>query len=145
MMRAPRNFLPRLFTQLPIRFYSNADPHLNTDVVNGKVIVRDVDTRAIMTEEKVAKHYLEHHIPLMQVPIRKPGPPYTDVSVLEEYQYARHKEAKTWTDKLASYIMSKLRVLTHAFFRDKYVHHAVVLETVAAVPGMIFTTSCYAC
>jgi len=33
--------------------------------------------------------------------------------------------------------MKFLRVFTHAFFRNKYVHHAVVLETVAAVPGMV--------
>eukprot|EP01098_Paradermamoeba_levis_P005616 TRINITY_DN2362_c0_g1_i1.p1 TRINITY_DN2362_c0_g1~~TRINITY_DN2362_c0_g1_i1.p1 ORF type:complete len:186 (-),score=45.83 TRINITY_DN2362_c0_g1_i1:81-638(-) len=30
-----------------------------------------------------------------------------------------------------------LKPLTHLFFRDKYTHHAVVLETVAAVPGMV--------
>jgi hypothetical protein len=122
----------------PIRLYStvSSDSNLNTDVVNGKVVVRDVDTRAIMTEEEVAKHYLEHHIPLMQVPIRKPGPPYTNVSVLENYEVFRTKAPKTNADKAAAYIMSKLRILTHAFFRDKYVHHAVVLETVAAVPGL---------
>lgn len=73
----------------------------------------------------------------MQVPIRKPGPPYTDVSTLDGWKVERHKEPKTGADKLARWIMSKLRILTHAFFRDKYVHHAVVLETVAAVPGML--------
>lgn len=33
--------------------------------------------------------------------------------------------------------MKFLRIFTHLFFRDKYLHHAVVLETVAAVPGML--------
>lgn len=33
--------------------------------------------------------------------------------------------------------MKFLRVFVHAFFREKYDHHAVCLETVAAVPGMV--------
>jgi ubiquinol oxidase len=73
----------------------------------------------------------------MQVPIRKPGPPYTDVTSLQDFKVERYKEPKTGADKLARWIMSKLRILTHSFFRDKYVHHAVVLETVAAVPGTL--------
>jgi ubiquinol oxidase len=119
------------------RLYSTNEVSLNTDIVGGKVVVRDVDTKKVMTEEEVLKHYLNHHIPLMQVPIRKPGPPYTDTKLLEQFEAHRHKEPKSFADKLAWWIMSKLRILTHAFFRDKYVHHAVVLETVAAVPGMV--------
>jgi ubiquinol oxidase len=119
------------------RAYTNDEVPLNTDVVNGKVVVRDVDTKRVMTEEEVARHYLNHHIPLMQVPMRKPGPPYTDTKSLEAFEVHRHKEPKTTLDKMAWWTMQKLKILTHAFFRDKYVHHAVVLETVAAVPGMV--------
>jgi len=42
-----------------------------------------------------------------------------------------------FADKLAHFMVTCLRPLTHLFFRDKYTHHAVVLETVAAVPGMV--------
>lgn len=40
-------------------------------------------------------------------------------------------------DKLALGLMKTLRVFVHAFFREKYDHHAVCLETVAAVPGLV--------
>nr|CAG4710351.1 unnamed protein product [Naegleria fowleri] len=33
--------------------------------------------------------------------------------------------------------MKFLRVFVHAFFGDRYLHHSVVLETVASVPGMV--------
>lgn len=44
---------------------------------------------------------------------------------------------ETLGDKAAFYFMRFLRVFTHAFFRDKYNHHAVTLETIAAVPPTV--------
>ncbi len=52
-MRRLRTFTPLIRAQT--RFYSNVEPELNTDVVNGKTVVRDVDTNKIMTTEQVAK------------------------------------------------------------------------------------------
>lgn len=54
-MRRLRTFTPLIRAQA--RFYSNAEPELNTDVVNGTTVVRDVDTNKIMTTEQVAKVY----------------------------------------------------------------------------------------
>lgn len=48
-----------------------------------------------------------------------------------------HYPAQTIGDKFAYNFVELLKPFTHAFFRDKYNHHAVVLETVAAVPGMV--------
>jgi ubiquinol oxidase len=56
---------------------------------------------------------------------------------LESLDKPFHYEPKDMVDKTAYYAMRFLRVFTHAFFRKKYDHHAVVLETVAAVPGIV--------
>lgn len=43
----------------------------------------------------------------------------------------------TLQDKIAFYTVKILRVFADMFFRNRYIHRAVVLETVAAVPGMV--------
>ena len=40
-------------------------------------------------------------------------------------------------DKLALGTVKCLRFIADAFFRNRYIHRAIVLETVAAVPGMV--------
>ncbi|GJQ13821.1 hypothetical protein GpartN1_g5612.t1 [Galdieria partita] len=49
----------------------------------------------------------------------------------------RHHEPMDFRDKVALGIVKFLRVFADAFFRKRYGHRAVVLETVAAVPGMV--------
>eukprot|EP01006_Ploeotia_vitrea_P037937 TRINITY_DN66190_c10_g6_i1.p1 TRINITY_DN66190_c10_g6~~TRINITY_DN66190_c10_g6_i1.p1 ORF type:complete len:350 (-),score=162.21 TRINITY_DN66190_c10_g6_i1:23-1024(-) len=44
---------------------------------------------------------------------------------------------QTIGDYIADYMVKALVPFTHLFFRDRYNHHAVTLETVAAVPGMV--------
>jgi ubiquinol oxidase len=56
---------------------------------------------------------------------------------LENPKLIAHYPPQTIGDKFAYAAVEALKPLTHAFFRDKYNHHAVVLETVAAVPGMV--------
>uniref|UniRef100_A0A7S0ZH80 Alternative oxidase n=1 Tax=Timspurckia oligopyrenoides TaxID=708627 RepID=A0A7S0ZH80_9RHOD len=48
-----------------------------------------------------------------------------------------HYEPKNLVDKMSWNLMCGLRKMVHWFFREKYDHHAVVLETVAAVPGIV--------
>ncbi|KXS22212.1 alternative oxidase [Gonapodya prolifera JEL478] len=48
-----------------------------------------------------------------------------------------HRVAETWSDKVAFALVKMLRYPTDVFFRKKYIHRAVLLETVAAVPGMV--------
>lgn len=40
-------------------------------------------------------------------------------------------------DRIALGTVKFLRFFADAFFRDRYIHRAIVLETVAAVPGMV--------
>lgn len=88
-------------------------------------------------DEKQVEEFYANHIPLSHATLRQPGPPYTNTAILDQFEANRHREPKDLMDKVAYRIMRFLRVFVHAFFGDKYIHHAVVLETVAAVPGMI--------
>ncbi|MFM9865853.1 MAG: alternative oxidase, partial [Micropepsaceae bacterium] len=42
-----------------------------------------------------------------------------------------------WSDSIALGLTRMLRFFADVFFRKRYGHRAVVLETVAAVPGMV--------
>ena len=50
---------------------------------------------------------------------------------------SKHLEPKNYSDKVALGFTKFLRFLADTFFRKRYGHRAVVLETVAAVPGMV--------
>ena len=49
----------------------------------------------------------------------------------------KHFEPKNFSDKVALSFTKFLRLLADTFFKKRYGHRAVVLETVAAVPGMV--------
>lgn len=49
----------------------------------------------------------------------------------------RHHEPKDVSDKIALGFTKALRFVADTFFKKRYGHRAVVLETVAAVPGMV--------
>ena len=49
----------------------------------------------------------------------------------------RHHKPQDLSDKIAFRFTKFLRFLADTFFKKKYGHRAVVLETVAAVPGMV--------
>ena len=49
----------------------------------------------------------------------------------------KHYTPKNFSDRIALIFTKFLRFLADTFFKKKYGHRAVVLETVAAVPGMV--------
>ena len=49
----------------------------------------------------------------------------------------RHFKPKNRSDRIALAFTKFLRLIADIFFKKKYGHRAVVLETVAAVPGMV--------
>ena len=55
----------------------------------------------------------------------------------ENYQHPPHHETRCLSDRLAYRIVKFMRFFADAFFAGRYGHRAVVLETVAAVPGMV--------
>lgn len=50
---------------------------------------------------------------------------------------AHHHQPVCWRDWLAYRLVKCMRFFADAFFAKRYGHRAVVLETVAAVPGMV--------
>ena len=48
-----------------------------------------------------------------------------------------HHDPEDWRDRLALRIVKFMRFFADSFFAKRYGHRAVVLETVAAVPGMV--------
>ena len=59
-------------------------------------------------------------------------PPFIDLSV--------HHPATDFSDRVAFAFTKALRWCADTFFAERYGHRAVVLETVAAVPGMVGAT-----
>jgi ubiquinol oxidase len=49
----------------------------------------------------------------------------------------RHQKPAGFSDRVALGIVKFMRVFADAFFSKRYGHRAVVLETIAAVPGMV--------
>jgi ubiquinol oxidase len=56
---------------------------------------------------------------------------------LGEADIERHFRAFDWRDRVALGLVKFLRVFADAFFAKRYGHRAVVIETIAAVPGMV--------
>jgi len=52
----------------------------------------------------------------------------------------KHHKPKGFSDRIAYAITKLLRFFADTFFANRYGHRAVVLETVAAVPGMVAGT-----
>ena len=51
-----------------------------------------------------------------------------------------HRTPRTWSDRFALGVTKFARIFADVFFAHRYGHRAVVLETVAAVPGMVAAT-----
>jgi ubiquinol oxidase len=76
---------------------------------------------------------------------RDPNYPWKWRSFLPEHTYKpnlninleRHHTPLDFRDRVARGIVKFLRFFADAFFQKRYGHRAVVLETVAAVPGMV--------
>jgi ubiquinol oxidase len=61
----------------------------------------------------------------------------TNQTAIAPPQIDRHREPDGFSDRVALGIVKFMRVFADAFFSKRYGHRAVVLETVAAVPGMV--------
>ncbi|KAF9582951.1 Alternative oxidase, mitochondrial precursor [Lunasporangiospora selenospora] len=48
-----------------------------------------------------------------------------------------HREPTCFSDRVAYHVVKSMRIPVDLFFRTKYIHRVVALETVAAVPGMV--------
>ena len=60
--------------------------------------------------------------------------PTTSTSAID---LSRHHEPEDFSDRVAFIFVKLLRLFADIFFAKRYGHRAIVLETVAAVPGMV--------
>ena len=59
------------------------------------------------------------------------------MGALEKHVVCEHREPQNASDRFALGLVKTLRFFADAFFAKRYGHRAIVLETVAAVPGMV--------
>merc|ERR1739848_339319 len=87
-------------------------------------------------EDLIARAYARHKA---LANTGKSFPPSISLKDLESDTIATeyHYEPKTFGDRVARKLVYYGEWLMHLFFREKYDHHAVTLETVAAVPGVV--------
>lgn len=57
--------------------------------------------------------------------------------IIREHRDDYHHTAKTTSDHIALGLVQFAVVFANLFFKDQYGHRAVVLETIAAIPGMV--------
>ncbi|WP_018137865.1 MULTISPECIES: alternative oxidase [unclassified Thioalkalivibrio] len=62
------------------------------------------------------------------------------MSINQETDLSRHHEPRDFSDRVARAFTSMMRRFAYTFFARRYGHRAVVLETVAGVPGMVGAT-----
>merc|ERR1739848_251368 len=87
-------------------------------------------------EDLIARAYARHKA---LANTGKSFPPSISLKDLESDTIATeyHYEPKTFGDRVARKLVYYGEQLMHMFFREKYDLHAVTLETVAAVPGIV--------
>ncbi|MEM6537812.1 MAG: alternative oxidase, partial [Pseudomonadota bacterium] len=56
---------------------------------------------------------------------------------MKDYPITYRRTPDTAKDRAAFFLVKMMRLVADAFFSKRYGHRAVVLETVAAVPGMV--------
>jgi len=95
---------------------------------------RQYDWITVEAEELISKAYLRHKA-LADAGER--FPPSLDAEHLEKFGKTVHFEPKTMGDKVAFQTVKVLEKLMELFFREKYMHHACTLETLASVPGFV--------
>ncbi|CAG8505128.1 11186_t:CDS:2, partial [Dentiscutata heterogama] len=101
------------------------------------------------TAQKNSENKLELQIPPeILLDTRHPEPVRHEVIISEkplktndlenfDVQLNFHREPNTISDRFAYYFVKLIRLPTDWFFKKKYIHRAVMLETIAAVPGMV--------
>jgi len=99
--------------------------------------------KPFLTPEKVVHYYMHNHTPLAaqqhltELQVNHLPKQTTNPKELDTFRVVHSHKPTDFTDRTALTIMRILRVFVHAFFGNRYLHHSVVLETVAAVPGMV--------
>lgn len=85
-------------------------------------------------ESLIARAYNRHRPLALEGHDCSPKAAEITIKELESLKAPMHYEPQDWVDRLALGVMRRLRVFTHMFFRERYGHHAVVLESISETP-----------
>lgn len=102
--------------------------------MNIGIFNRNANNHIQEAEQLIARAYARHKA---LADNSQSFPPSLSVKELERIGAPYSKPPTDFVDRLAYNFNNILKKFVHAFFREKYDHHAVCLETVAAVPGMV--------
>lgn len=113
----------------------------------GMLISSSFQFRALSFAPALKQKQVQGHEPQLDLrethpkPVRKEfmtGRPITPPELENmDIRLSYHFEPQTISDKIAYRLVKMLRFPTDVFFKKKYVHRAVMLETVAGVPGFV--------
>lgn len=99
-----------------------------------------------ITKEDIERLIAQHKVKMLSMPVRseflKKTPLTTkDLESIDIHVY--HRKPEKISDYVAYFSVKFLRFFADAFFRRRYIHRAIVLETVAGVPGMVAGMLCH--
>lgn len=92
---------------------------------------------SIIVVDQAWKGDVQHRLPPVRREFLQPAPLSSMQLERISIQQHLHRDPMQFHDRVALKTVKILRVIADAFFRDRYIHRAIVLETVAAVPGMV--------
>ncbi|KAI1716024.1 alternative oxidase domain-containing protein [Ditylenchus destructor] len=104
------------------------------------------DQPEVATKEEIERLLQKHQVKGVSMPVRaefvRETPlTTTDLENIDIHVY--HRQPETFSDHIAYRSVKLLRFFADTFFRKRYVHRAIVLETVAGVPGMVAGMLCH--
>uniref|UniRef100_A0A914CVT0 Alternative oxidase n=1 Tax=Acrobeloides nanus TaxID=290746 RepID=A0A914CVT0_9BILA len=97
-------------------------------------------------KDRIAQLHQRNEVKIDLLPVRKDfirDEPLTteDLQAIDIQVY--HRKPETISDYVAYNTVKFMRIFADAFFQSRYVHRAIVLETVAGVPGMVAGMFCH--
>ncbi|CAG8487991.1 4078_t:CDS:2 [Funneliformis mosseae] len=131
--------LPQSFIKsfaINTRYFTSSQP-MRSSAIYGSTPITGKDSNVLNQIPEELLLYTHHPKPVRHEILESNAPLKTKDLENLDVKVGLHREPVTWSDKLAFKIVKLLRVPSDWFFKKKYVHRAVMLETVAAVPGMV--------
>ncbi|CAI2168971.1 19327_t:CDS:2 [Funneliformis geosporum] len=130
--------LPQSFVKsfaINTRYFTSSQPLQSSTIYGTSITEKNSKVLNQIPEELLLHTHnpkpVRHEIIESKAPLKTKDLEKLDIKV------GLHRDPVTLSDKLAFKIVKLLRVPSDWLFKKKYVHRAVMLETVAAVPGMV--------
>ncbi|KAG2377855.1 hypothetical protein C9374_008940 [Naegleria lovaniensis] len=91
-------------------------------------------------QQIITEHYNAHTPLFVSTGRNIEHGPYLDTKQLESNYITERKPLKGFSEYLAYSIVRCIKGIIHAFFGKNYIHHALCLEAIASIPGVVMGT-----